>query len=210
MTSLKYKAYCIIKNNIISCKYVPGQFLNEAQLMEEIGVSRTPIREALSKLEQEQFVRIVPKKGIMVCELTLREISDMYQVRILLEPQFVLRWGTNIPVQGLEDCRSRLLSYTPEMDIPKRNELDDCLHRLITDSCNNSYFRQWMAHISSQNERTRVFTGQIGRFMERNNAEHLHIIELLLMSDYEAAARQLTEHLEAAKRNTFETLLNMK
>lgn len=210
MAGLKDKAYDIIRGNIITCKYPPGSFLNEAQLLEEIGVSRTPIREALSKLEQEQFVRVVPKRGILVCELTLKEISDVYQVRILMEPQLVSRWGSAIPVDRMEACRTLLLSYTPEMDLARRNELDDSLHRLIIDSNPNRYLRQWMSHLYSQNERIRFFTGQIGRLMERNNAEHLRIVDRLLLSDWEEAASLLTEHLETARRNTLDALLSME
>ena len=60
--SLKNKAYNLIKTKIVNCEYPPNSFLNETLLMDEIGSSRTPIREALSKLEQENLVRILPKK----------------------------------------------------------------------------------------------------------------------------------------------------
>ena len=207
MISLKRKAYDIIKENIVTCRYAPGEFLNESQLMEEIGTSRTPIREALSKLEQEKFVRIVSKKGVMVSELTLKEIGDVYQVRLMLEPQMVRQWGGNIPVDALEACRFKLLSYSPEMDVTQRNEIDDCLHRLIFDSCPNAYFQQWMTHIYCQNQRIRVITGQLRQLIQENNEGHLRITEKLLMSDYEAAAELLLSHLELAKKNTFDNLL---
>ena len=210
MHSLKQKAYGIIKERIISCTYVPGQFLNEALLMEEIGASRTPIREALSKLEQEGFVRIVSKKGIEICKLTMSEISDLYQVRLMLEPQIVLQWGQSIPVGDLEKCRMRLLSYNPGMQAAERNELDDSLHRLIFNSCSNSYLSTWMDHLYAQNERVRFFTGQIGRYMEKNNEEHLQILDLLLIGNYADAASLLTEHLEMARKNTISTLLTME
>jgi len=209
MLSLKKKAYNIIKENIVTCRYAPGEFLNESQLMEEIGASRTPIREALSKLEQEKFVRIVSKKGVMVSELTLKEIGDVYQVRMLLEPQIVRQWGSSISVDELEKCRGMLLNYRPSMDVAERNELDDCIHRLIVDSCPNAYFYQWMTHIYCQNQRIRVMTGQLGQLMEENNAGHLQITEMLLMAEYEQAAELLTKHLEQSKKKTFDVLLRM-
>jgi len=209
MISLKRKAYNIIKENIVTCRYTPGEFLNESQLMEEIGASRTPIREALSKLEQEKFVRIVSKKGVMVSELTLKEIGDVYQVRIILEPQIVRQWGSGIPMDELEKCRAKLLNYNPGMDVTERNELDDCLHRLIVDHCPNAYFYQWMTHIYCQNQRIRVITGQLGQLMEENNAGHLRITEMLLMADYEKAADMLAEHLEQSKKTTFDVILKM-
>lgn len=207
MGSLKAKAYDIIKENIISCRYAPGDFLNEMQLMDEIGASRTPIREALSKLEQERFVRIVPKKGIMVSELTLREINELYQVRLMLEPQVLRQWGEWIPVEELERCHTRLVNYSPEMNMLERNELDNSLHRLIVDYCPNCYIREWFGHVFSQNQRVRIFTGQIGQRMELNNESHLRILDKLLLGDYNVAAELMTEHLEEGKRATFATSL---
>ncbi len=209
MGSLKAKAYDIIKENIISCRYAPGDFLNEMQLMDEIGASRTPIREALSKLEQERFVRIVPKKGIMVSELTLREINELYQVRLMLEPQVLRQWGEWIPVEELERCHTRLVNYSPEMNMLERNELDNSLHRLIVDYCPNCYIREWFGHVFSQNQRVRIFTGQIGQRMELNNESHLRILDKLLLGDYNVAAELMTEHLEEGKRATFDILLRM-
>ena len=207
MISLKRKAYDYIKENIVTCRYAPGEFLNESQLMEEVGASRTPIREALSKLEQEKFVRIVSKKGVMVSELTLKEIGDVYQVRMLLEPQMVRQWGVSIPMDRLESCREDLLRYDPAMDTAQRSALDESLHRLIFSSCPNAYFQRWMTHIYCQNQRIQVVTGQIGQRMEENNRGHLEIAERLLLADYEGAASLLYAHLEEARASTFDSLL---
>lgn len=68
---LKDKAYAIIKDKIINCEYLPGEVLSESRLLEEIKSSRTPIREALNKLEQEKLVCIMPKRGILVNEVTV-------------------------------------------------------------------------------------------------------------------------------------------
>ncbi|MEG2678136.1 MAG: GntR family transcriptional regulator, partial [Oscillospiraceae bacterium] len=70
-SNLKEKAYAKIKENIISLAYAPGEFLNETQLSEEIGVSRTPVREALNHLEKENLVRVIPKRGVMVSEINI-------------------------------------------------------------------------------------------------------------------------------------------
>ncbi len=209
MGNLKSRAYDIIKDNIITCRYTPGEFLNEAQLMREVGVSRTPIREALNKLEQERLVRIVPKKGVMVSELTLREINEIYQVRLMLEPQVVRLWGNLIPVEELEHCRMRLMNYSPEMSMLERSGLEDSLHRLIIDYCPNSYIHDWSDYLYCQNQRVRIFTGRIGQRMELNNVGYLKILDKLLLGDCSGAAELLNEHLEESKRNTFDVLLQM-
>ena len=91
----------------------------------------------------------------------------------------------------------------------QRNELDDCLHRLIIDSCPNIYFQQWMTHIYCQNQRIRVISGQLDQLMEENNESHLRIAERLLISDYQGAADLLYSHLEQSKEKTFSCLLKI-
>ena len=76
----------------MTCEYKPNTFLNEASLIQEIDASRTPIREAPNKLEQEGFVQIIPKKGVMVTGLTLQEINQTFEARILLEPFIIANY----------------------------------------------------------------------------------------------------------------------
>ena len=207
MRSLKNKAYEIIRDNIISCRYAPGEFLTEARLIEETSTSRTPIREALSKLEQERLVRILPKKGVMVSDLSLKEINDIYQVRLLLEPQIILHWGDRIPREELETCRRKILDYNSEMGLEERVILGDSLHRMIIGACPNAYIQDWLDYIYYQNHRIRISTGQVGQHMELNNAGHLKILEVLILGEYEKAAAMMTEHLEEARKATFHTLM---
>ena len=63
MANLKETTYLFIKEKILDCSYAPNTFINEAEVMKEIDVSRTPVREAFSKLEQEGFIEVIPKKG---------------------------------------------------------------------------------------------------------------------------------------------------
>lgn len=67
--NLKVQAYNTLKNKIVTCEYAPGSMLNETQLATELGFSRTPIREAISILELEGFLSIVPKNGILVTDI---------------------------------------------------------------------------------------------------------------------------------------------
>ena len=116
-TNLKNKAYQIIKERIMSCDYKPNTFLNEADLIEEIDASRTPIREALNKLEQEGFVQIIPKKGVMVTGLTLVEINQTFEARILLEPFIINNYMNRIDRNALIDRKppnSSFRLYRPQ------------------------------------------------------------------------------------------------
>ncbi|HHV56589.1 MAG TPA: GntR family transcriptional regulator [Firmicutes bacterium] len=83
--SSKEKAYKLIKQAIITRAFAPGQFLSENELSNSFGVSRTPIREALQALEVEGFVTLIPHKGAQVAEISLKDLDEVYELRLVLE-----------------------------------------------------------------------------------------------------------------------------
>ena len=100
-TNLKQIAYETIKRKIIHCDYMPNDILSEMMLMEEIDASRTPIREALNMLSQEGLVRIIPKKGIMVLPLTMKEVAMTFEARMLMEPYIIEHYSQYIDHEKL-------------------------------------------------------------------------------------------------------------
>ena len=83
--TLKQHAYNIIKDKIINCEYAPSALLNEEMLKEDVQASRTPIRDALGRLEQEGLVTILPKKGIIFQSCTTEIKSPMKSIKIIFE-----------------------------------------------------------------------------------------------------------------------------
>ena len=100
--NLKTQAYNTIRQKIVTCEYAPGTFLNEELLTSELGLSRTPIRDALSRLEQEGLIEIKPKKGILVMPLSINTINMIFEVRQLYEPYILLNYGTSLSTQQLK------------------------------------------------------------------------------------------------------------
>ena len=80
---LKEQTYLTLKERMVDCVYPPGSLINEAQLAADLNLSRTPIREAISKLEMEGFVQILPKKGIYVTNITFNDVIQVFQTRLL-------------------------------------------------------------------------------------------------------------------------------
>lgn len=113
--NLKTQAYNTIRQKIVTCEYAPGTFLNEELLTSELGLSRTPIRDALSRLEQEGLIEIKPKKGILVMPLSINTISMIFEVRQLYEPYILLNYGTSLSIQQLKKFYSILV---PVKQIP--------------------------------------------------------------------------------------------
>ena len=103
--SLKLQAYQYLKTKILNCEYRPNEFLNEQKLCAEMGnISRTPMRDALGRLEQEGLITILPKKGLMVSGITEEDVHSMFEMRLLVEP-YALRTYGNLPL--IEPLESR-------------------------------------------------------------------------------------------------------
>ena len=207
--NLKNKAYQLIKERIMTCEYGPNSFLNEADLIQEIDASRTPIREALNKLEQEGLVQIIPKKGVMVTGLTLTEINQTFEARLLLEPFIISNYMDALDdqmLQKVEEETKRLLDAEPSP--PDFCRLDDYFHRQISAACPNRYFKEMLAHIYDQNQRIRLFSGR--DLWERHieaHREHLELIRYLRNGQKEEAVAALTLHLIKSKEAAIKTLI---
>ena len=210
-TNLKNKAYQIIKERIISCDYKPNTFLNESDLIEEIDASRTPIREALNKLEHEGFVQIIPKKGVMVVGLTLSEINQTFEARILLEPFIIEHYMNRIDRNALTEILKASEELVQKAPSPETSEefcqLDDKLHRLISSACPNKFFNDMLEHIYDQNQRIRSFSGAalMDRHIEAAH-EHIDLIRHILDDQKDEALTSITLHLDKSKEAAIRSL----
>ncbi len=200
--NLRERAYRIIKQRIISCQIVPGSALNERELVAVIGVSRTPIREALNRLEKENLVTIIPGRGAFVSSITVKEINDIYQLREIIEPHIIVLVTPVFP----EEC---LLAYKRAFQALDQDDydglvrLDSEFHSLLMDSAENDLINQVMANMFAQNQRIRFrLTRQPARLQE-TVAEHLAVIEAMLARDSLRAQEAMREHLAQSRQAAF-------
>lgn len=207
--SLKAKAYHFIQEKIISCEYAPGTILNEEALKEEIGVSRTPIRDALSRLEQAGLITIMPKKGIMVAPLSISDINMIFEVRVLIEPHTLKNYGFTIPDEYILKIYEQLRQCKESPAASNNFKLDDMFHEMVLSALPNRFLLQTYDVIQTQNLRFRVMTGQISQErMDETIAEHLEITKYCLQKDWDMAAEAMRTHLLASKKATFDLLLS--
>lgn len=205
----KQIAYDHIKGKILSCEYEPGSYLNEQSLCEELGLSRTPVRDALSRLEQEGLLVIMPKKGIQVSDLKLGDINRIFEVRLLLEPYALRRYGEKLNREKLEEFRNVMSS----VDLHEHNaqyfyDLDDQFHRLIIQAMNNRYLTETYDNIKNLNRRLRVLSGsRVENRIAATSREHIEIISLCLERRWDDAVNALTRHLESSRVASFHLLI---
>ena len=110
--SLGETAYNALKDDILSCKLAPGEFVTEADLAKRYGVSKTPIREAITYLTQEEFIQSVPRRGTLVKPIELRDIQQTYLLRGLLEPPAAALAAEKAPEPDIQKIRSLLNDMT--------------------------------------------------------------------------------------------------
>ncbi len=200
--SLRDRAYRIIRNKIITCEFPPGSPLNERELSSLIGVSRTPIREALNRLENDQLVTLTSQKGAAVTPITPKIINDIFQLRYVLEPYVVSMVTPDFPEATLLKFQKGL----SDRSLDKYEELvtlDGELHFAIIHAFGNSYVNNLMENMYTQNERIRRLATMMPQRLADSAVEHLAIVEAMLAREPEKAAEALRYHLQSARYAAF-------
>ena len=202
--SSKAIAYKEIRNRIINGHLKPGQPVTEEGLSRELHMSRTPIREALIRLQFEDLVHITDNKGATVVEITPVDIAEIFQLRLLVEPYAARTCAEFINKRRLEKMRDELekstrsgLSITASGD-PGASLYDiHELHHLIIQAAGNRRLAKWLNTLQSQILWTLNLERRIPGRIERSIAEHLSIVNALLTGDGVQAEKSMREHLES-------------
>ncbi len=194
--SLKQLAYETLKQRIVSCEIKPGSLLTEDMLCELLNASRTPVRDAVSRLEQEHLVSIKPKKGIRVNRVSLNSIRELFEVRFLLEPEAVLRYGNRI--QDQEYARFIQLFQRADLSIQELFDLDQEFHKTFITASGNRYYQSIYATIADQVNRYRVLSADRNR-MEEAQGEHYEIAACCIRGEWEKASKAMLLHVENSK-----------
>lgn len=201
-------AYQEIKNRIITGKMPPLSDILEDQLQKDLGISRTPIREALQKLEKEHFVIVYPRRGTLVSDITLDLIYSIYEVRLLNEPfiaRSACRYITNDWIQRMIDSFSKTFQETEkEQQRSYYIELDRELHNMLTSHTNNFMLKVMFRVVNDHNHRIRILTSQRNINYQHSVDEHLYILEALKLRDENKVEETVRNHIITAKKEAFE------
>jgi len=204
--TLKEIAYNFIKEKIIACEYAPNAFINEEMISNELNVSRTPIREALMRLEQEQLINILAKKGIMVCPLTPDLITSIFETRLLLEPYIIEHYGMYLDKNKLLEFKEL---YEGEYRKGKKEfYIDDDFHSFLYHCSKNAYLIRTLENTSVHNQRIRVYSGIKVFRVPFTYDEHLNIIKALLDKNYKLAADMMRDHIIKSRKNSLEKIFS--
>lgn len=193
---LKNYAYNILKERLINCTYAPGSILNEAHLTSELKLSRTPVREAVSRLETEGFVKVIPKKGIHVTDILLSDVLQIFQIRTEFEPTILRLSASRLPKDELLYFIRRF--ENPDLDdtVMDRIRLDTAMHLFIIEHCGNRYMVDIMHRVYDISSRIIFFIHQNHAAVHDDSGENLEILRFLLERDIKTATEKMRVHME--------------
>ncbi len=203
---LKQFAYETIKEKILTCEYRPGAFLNEEFLCEELNISRTPIRDALVRLEAEQLITIMQKKGFIVKPVTSEQVNMVFEGRMLLEPYIIENYCGELSEHEFEEMHEISARYKQAIQNDDRSAyyaIDNQFHMCIISQCKNAYLLQTYEILQGHDRRIRVLTGtKIEQRLEETITEHDTILKHLENRDVEKAAAAMKLHLTNSKSSS--------
>lgn len=193
----KAKAYKILKEKIITCTLMPGTVVDQNELIKELGVSRTPVREAVNALEQEGFLVVMPRRGVIVSPISLQEVGHIYSVREMAEPLIVRLALPNVEKEVMNTFSDIFKSSSDDFELFTQN--DYLLHTYFAERTGNRYLIRLMDNVLSHNMRIVVLGAKIPDRMQVSNSEHLEIIERMLDGDSDGAQESMIKHIQSAK-----------
>ena len=195
--------YEVLRDAIIKQVLKPGERLMETELAEEMDVSRTPIREAMRKLELEGYVVMVPRKGAYVASLSIEDITSLFEIRGALE---ALAAGLAAKRASSEEIKEMERNLLTEEELFAANnvfemiEMDAKFHELIYSASRNQRLQNMIKDLRDQIQRFRATSLSIPGRMRLALEEHRKIVEAIMASDVIKAQEVTAEHLRKAKK----------
>jgi DNA-binding GntR family transcriptional regulator len=198
-----------LREAIIAGQLRPGERMMEIQMAEEMGVSRTPVREAIRKLELEGLVVMVPRKGAYVAGLSLKDMTDVFEIRRALEGLAAELAAERISDDELEEMERYLIKIAKDIesgDVHKVVETDTDFHSLLYKSSRNSRLSQIISNLREQIQRFRTTSLSSPGRMKSALEEHRKIVEAIATRDGELARKITQEHIENAENSLMEII----
>jgi DNA-binding GntR family transcriptional regulator len=191
----------------------PGERLMEIQLADELGVSRTPVREALRNLELEGFIVMIPRKGAYVADLTLKDIEDVFEIRIALEGLAAELCAERMTEEEIERMERLLAEKAEAINIgsmDKLIEVDTDFHETLYKASRNERLSNIISNLREQIQRYRTTSLAYPGRMKSSLLEHRAIVEALHARDANLAKQLAEEHIENAEHTLLETIRKEK
>ena len=207
-TPVRTQVFHQLEKEILSGDLVPGTSLTETKLCSQLGVSRTPIREALMQLELEGLVKTIHNKGAVVVGISGDDVDDIYTIRVRIEGLAARRAAENITPEELEDLREIVELqefYVGRGDNLQVWNLDNRFHEIVYEGCRSRPLKQILSLFHNYIQKARETSVRGGR-AAASTQEHRAILTAIEQRDPDEAERLMGVHVENARKSFFEML----
>lgn len=198
--SLVDDAYAAMKRAIRNSDFAPGYQASEQEIALRLGMSRTPVHEAAIRLQEDGLVRVLPRRGILICAIAPEDMREIYDVIIALEGQAAERIA-GLPEPERLAAADALAAYTDAMaaaeaggNLPAWGAADEGFHRTLVERAGNRRLIRIMQTINDQSHRARMLTLRLRRELDASVAEHSRIVAAIRAADAGSAHRLAREH----------------
>jgi len=212
--NLSSRVYHEIKGLILRNEIMPGQKLQHQELSERLGVSRTPVREALTRLVQEGYVSLLPNRGFICKEIRMQEAEELYDLREALEAYTVEKAIGNLNDEALERLRQKIDLYgrdTPKRFTRERLIYDQNIHLEIAEIAGNETLKRTLRQVFERIILKRKTDGLYDQVRGHTaHQEHLKLLEAMQRRNVYEAVKIVRAHIREGKRNVLSDLKQKK
>ena len=202
--SLRGRVFNKLREDILSGKYQDHEELKEVAIGEELGVSRTPVREAFRQLELEGLIQIVPNKGAYVTGITAKDVKDIYMIRSSLEGMCARLATENITEEQLEELEENVYLasfHASKGHMEQMTELDNRFHHILYEACDSKMLEKLLQDFHQYVMRIRKKTLSTKERGIASNEEHRQILEAIKAKNPDEAQRLANMHMNNAYDN---------
>ena len=202
--SLRGRVFHKLREDILNGKYKENEELREVAIGEELGVSRTPVREAFRQLELEGLIQIVPNKGAYVTGITAKDVKDIYMIRSSLEGMCARLATEHITPEQLEELEENVYIasfHGSKGHMEQMTELDNRFHHILYEACDSKMLQNLLQDFHQYVIRIRKKTLSTKERGIASNEEHRQIMEAIRAGKPEEAERLATCHMNNAYDN---------
>jgi DNA-binding GntR family transcriptional regulator len=192
------KAYTQIKEKIITAEMPPGSVINEAQLMEEFALGRTPIREAIKQLQSESLVMVTPRKGMYVADIAVTDLLQIFEVRVELES-----FATKLAAERITEFElinlQKLAKAYQEVDVSNKDDLinlDGDFHALLARATHNKFLIKEIEQYYNLSLRIWYIALNYAKPEDIDVDAHIEILEAIQARDAKKAGQRMRKHIQ--------------
>ncbi|WP_105614212.1 GntR family transcriptional regulator [Vallitalea okinawensis] len=202
--SLRGRVYSKIRDDILKGRYSTDEPIKEMQVSKELGVSRTPVREALRQLELEELVTIIPNKGAFVTGITPKDIQDIYAIRSLVEglsAKWAAKNATDQQIKELEEVLDLFEFFYKRGNFEQLHELDNKFHKQIYDISGSRILKHVLSDFHNYAQRVRKASLESSGRAEVSLSEHKDILTAIKNHDMKNAEKLMNKHVKNTAKN---------